>query len=113
MRVFKIGVGTGLSLGDYAARSEVTGIDISFEMIKHAQERVEQNCPRHVSELHVMDAHELDFRDERFDVVVAQFLITLVERPEVVLDEAFRVITPAGELILVSHSARRRPPMPG
>uniref|UniRef100_UPI0013D9AF92 methyltransferase domain-containing protein n=1 Tax=Streptococcus pneumoniae TaxID=1313 RepID=UPI0013D9AF92 len=38
-----------------------------------------------------------------FDCVVAQFVITLVERPERVLDECARVARPGAEIILVNH----------
>jgi phosphatidylethanolamine/phosphatidyl-N-methylethanolamine N-methyltransferase len=38
-----------------------------------------------------------------FDVVVAQFVITLVANPERVLDECARVLGPGGEIILVNH----------
>ncbi len=50
-----------------------------------------------------MDAHHLEFADEAFDCVVAQFLITLVADPERVMDECARVLRPGGEIILVNH----------
>src|SRR5690606_19159246 len=50
-----------------------------------------------------MDAHDLDFADASFDVVVGQFVITLVADPEGVLDECVRVLRPGGALILVNH----------
>ena len=50
-----------------------------------------------------MDAHDLAYPDNMFDCVGAQFVITLVERPERVLDECARMIRPGGEIILVNH----------
>jgi ubiquinone/menaquinone biosynthesis C-methylase UbiE len=50
-----------------------------------------------------MDAHALDFTDATFDCVVAQFVITLVENPELVLSECHRVVKPGGRIILVNH----------
>lgn len=100
-RVLEIGVGTGLSLAHYEGCTEVIGIDISAPMIARAQERM----PRHpyVKELLQMDAANLDFEDQSFDCVVAQFVITLVENPEKVLSECARVLRPGGEIILVNH----------
>ncbi len=100
-RILEIGVGTGLSLGDYDDGNEVTGIDLSPEMIARARERA--RALAHVRTLALMDAHDLAFEDQTFDVVVAQFVITLVQHPERVLDEAFRVTAPGGTIILVNH----------
>lgn len=100
-RILEIGVGTGLSLGDYGPGNEVSGIDLSPEMIGKALVRAAGLA--HVRDLAVMDAHRLTFADAAFDVVVAQFVITLVESPETVLDEALRVTAPGGEIILVNH----------
>jgi ubiquinone/menaquinone biosynthesis C-methylase UbiE len=59
-----------------------------------------------VKELRVMDAAALDFPDASFDCVVAQFVITLVNDPERVLDECARV------LWCDSAAARRWPSRP-
>src|SRR5262249_41853868 len=39
-RVLEVGVGTGLSLAEYARRLEVVGIDLSPDMLDRARERV-------------------------------------------------------------------------
>lgn len=101
--VLEVGVGTGLSFPDYDARSRVTGIDLSEPMIERARQRMASGEFPHVRAVRVMDAHELAFDDASFDVVVAQFVITLVENPERVLDECARVLRPGGEIILVNH----------
>jgi phosphatidylethanolamine/phosphatidyl-N-methylethanolamine N-methyltransferase len=93
-RILEIGVGTGLSFGDYDATTEITGIDISEPMIARA---------RAVKELAVMDAHDLAYPGGSFDCVVGQFVITLVENPERVLSECARVVRPGGQIILVNH----------
>lgn len=103
-RILEVGVGTGLSLEDYAGGAcRVTGVDLSEPMVARAQTRVREGGLPHVEGLHVMDAHDLAFPDASFDCVVAQFVITLVERPERVLDECARVVRPGGEIILVNH----------
>jgi ubiquinone/menaquinone biosynthesis C-methylase UbiE len=102
-RILEIGVGTGLSLSDYGQRCTVSGIDISPEMIAKARRRVAAEGLADSCDLRIMDAHALEFADEQFDVVVGQFVITLVADPERVLDEAFRVVSPGGELLLANH----------
>lgn len=102
-RILEVGVGTGLSFGDYDASTQIYGIDLSEPMIARARERMASGAFPHVREVRVMDAHDLDYPDGFFDCVVAQFVITLVERPERVLDEMARVVKPGGEIILVNH----------
>lgn len=101
--VLEIGVGTGLSFSDYRASNRVTGIDASPEMVDRARERLRSGRFPHVESVEVMDAHALTFPDASFDVVVGQFVITLVENPERVLDEAFRMLRPGGSIVLVNH----------
>ncbi len=102
-KVLEAGVGTGLALGYYPAHAEVYGVDLSEDMLRRAQAKVDQRGFRHVKSLRVMDVTRLDFPDATFDAVTAQFLITLVPDPESALDEFARVIRPGGEIILVNH----------
>src|SRR5829696_7778118 len=102
-RILDVGVGTGISLPDYARSSRLAGVDLSEPMLRKAQERVEQLGLHHVECLAVMDAEHLAFPDAFFDVVVAQYVITAVPDPEATLDEFARVLKPGGEIVLVNH----------
>ncbi|MDE1937105.1 class I SAM-dependent methyltransferase [Bradyrhizobium sp.] len=102
-RVLDVGVGTGLSLSDYAATTKVCGVDISEPMLRKAQQRVRALELNNVEMLAVMDARNLAFADSSFDAVVAQYVITAVPDPEATLDDFIRVLKPGGELILVNH----------
>ncbi|MPZ59451.1 MAG: methyltransferase domain-containing protein [Rhizobiales bacterium] len=102
-RILEVGVGTGLSFGDYDVNTHVIGIDLSAPMVAKARGRMMSGAYPHVRDVTVMDAHDMRFPDASFDCVVAQFVITLVARPERVLDECARVVTPGGEIILVNH----------
>jgi len=102
-RVLEVGVGTGLSLPHYRTDLEVTGIDLSPEMLEKAEEKVQNKNLTHVDDLLVMDATELDFPDNSFDVVVAMFVMTVVPDPEAVMKELERVCAPGGEVLLVNH----------
>lgn len=101
--ILEIGVGTGLSLGDYDGCTELVGIDISAPMIARAKARITNGQYPYVKELLQMDAANLEFKDQYFDCVVGQFVITLVDNPERVLSECARVLKPGGQIILVNH----------
>jgi phosphatidylethanolamine/phosphatidyl-N-methylethanolamine N-methyltransferase len=102
-RILDVGVGTGISLTDYAAKNRIVGVDYSEPMLRKAHERVMRLGLAHIEALAVMDAQRLGFRDAFFDAVVAQYVITAVPDPETVLDEFARVTRPGGEIILVNH----------
>ena len=102
-RILDVGVGTGLSLSNYARSTKICGVDISEPMLRKAQQRVRALKLTNVETLAVMDAKNLAFRDSFFDAVVAQYVITAVPDPEGTLDEFVRVLKRGGELILVNH----------
>src|SRR6266567_4216632 len=102
-RILEVGVGTGISLPDYARSNRLVGVDISAPMLRKAQERVAAHKLTNVEALAVMDAKHLAFPDDFFDVIVAQYVITAVPDPEATLDEFARVLKPGGEIVLVNH----------
>jgi phosphatidylethanolamine/phosphatidyl-N-methylethanolamine N-methyltransferase len=102
-RILEVGVGTGLSLPEYAWTNRLTGVDLSAPMLRKAKDRVAEHRLTNVDGLAVMDAQHLGFQDGVFDVVVAQYVITAVPDPEATLDEFARVLRPGGEIILVNH----------
>jgi phosphatidylethanolamine/phosphatidyl-N-methylethanolamine N-methyltransferase len=102
-RILEVGVGTGISLPDYAPADRVYGIDISEPMLRKARARVEELRLSQVEDLAVMDAEHLLFPDNSFDVVVAQYVVTAVAHPEAALDEFARVLKPGGEIVLLSR----------
>jgi phosphatidylethanolamine/phosphatidyl-N-methylethanolamine N-methyltransferase len=109
-RILEVGVGTGLSLPDYAPGCRITGIDIAEPMLRKAQERIAALRLDHVDGLAVMDGAHLAFADRSFDLVVGQFLITAVPDPEATLNEFVRVLKPGGEIVLVNHLVAERGP---
>jgi phosphatidylethanolamine/phosphatidyl-N-methylethanolamine N-methyltransferase len=102
-RVLEVGVGTGISLPQYASNTRIFGIDISAAMLRKAKTRVAELGLKNVEGLAVMDAEKLDFPDRSFDVVMAQYVVTAVANPEATLDEFARVLRPGGEVILLSR----------
>jgi len=102
-RILEVGVGTGISLPDYARVNRIVGVDISAAVLDKARERVVELGLDHVEALEVMDAERLAFPDGSFDVVVAQYVVTAVPNPEAALDEFIRVLRPGGEIVILSR----------
>ena len=102
-RVLEVGVGTGISLPQYAANTRIFGTEISEAMLQKAKQRVAELRLTNVEGLAVMDAEKLEFPDNSFDVVMAQYVVTAVPNPEKALDEFARVLRPGGEIIILSR----------
>lgn len=102
-RVLEVGVGTGISLPQYAPHVRIFGTDISEQMLNKARRRVEELKLKNVEGLAVMDAENLEFADDSFDVVMAQYVVTAVPNPEKAMDEFARVLRPGGELIILTR----------
>ncbi|NIJ31922.1 class I SAM-dependent methyltransferase [Sphingomonas oligoaromativorans] len=102
-RILEVGVGTGISLPGYDRANRITGVDISEPMLEKARQRVHALKLGHVEAIAVMDAENMDFPDNSFDVVVAQYVITSVPNPEKALDEFARVVRPGGEIVITTR----------
>jgi len=102
-RVLEVGVGTGISLPLYSPKVRIFGTDISEAMLNKAKQRVAEARLKNIEGLAVMDAEQLEFPDNSFDVVMAQYVVTAVPNPEVALDEFARVLRPGGELIILTR----------
>lgn len=102
-RILEVGVGTGISLPDYARTTRLVGVDLSEPMLRKAQAKVKELGLNNVEGLAIMDAERMAFADQSFDVIVAQLVVTTVPNPEATLDEFVRVLRPGGEIVLVSR----------
>jgi ubiquinone/menaquinone biosynthesis C-methylase UbiE len=108
-RVLDLGTGTGAVLVELAARAdaprEAVGVDRSASMLAEAQD-----LPYRWRLLRA-DATALPFPTDSFDVIVAAYLLHLLEPPgrRAVIAEAARVLRPRGRLITVTVSMPRSP----
>lgn len=102
-RVLDVGTGTGLSLPYFRRDIQVTGIDLSNDMLRRARQRVARKNLHHVSNLFEMDAADLKFIDGYFDAVMATFVMSVVPDPKKVLKEIERVTRPGGRVYLFNH----------
>jgi len=105
--VLEVGIGTGLNLPLYPKWSRITGIDLSEEMLRKAQERVRELGQTNVT-LRPMDATVMDFGDSEFDSAVATYTISAVPDPVGVLREMRRVVKPGGSIVLLNHFRSER-----
>lgn len=100
--ILEVGIGTGLNLPLYPGHCNITGIDLSAEMLEKAQERVLDLGLGNVT-LKVMDATRMDFGDGEFDAALATYTISAVPDPVAVLREMRRVVKPGGNIVLLNH----------
>lgn len=106
-RVLLIGVGTGLDLPLLPREVEVTGVDLSPEMLDKARSKAGDRSVR----LFPMNAERLTFREETFDVTVLHLILSVVENPRQALAEAVRVLRPGGRMLILDKFVpnRKRP----
>jgi phosphatidylethanolamine/phosphatidyl-N-methylethanolamine N-methyltransferase len=101
-RVLEVGVGTGINLSLYPREATVTGIDFTASMLEKARERAARKNAAPVRLLQ-MDAADLKFSDDSFDIVYAAYLISVVPDPVKVALEMRRVCRPGGRIIFLNH----------
>ena len=101
-QILEVGVGTGISLPMYPHTCSVVAIDLSDGMLERARTRVEQYCLNNVR-LIQMDATQLRFPDNSFDIVYAPYFISCVPDPLAVTREMRRVCKPGGRLVFLNH----------
>lgn len=77
----------------------VTFVDQSERMVELAR-------ARGIANAHVGDVQELPFEDERFDTVVAAWMLYHVQDLDRGLAEIARVLEPGGSLVAVTNSVR-------
>jgi len=95
-RVLIPGAGTGLDLPHITPAADVVAGDISAPMIEKAQRRakdlgMDATC-------RVMDAHDLEFPDASFDVILLHLILAVIPDPEACIHEASRVLKPGGRV---------------
>lgn len=102
-RLLDVGVGTGLALPHYGPQLSVTGIDLSIEMLERARARIKKSHATNIEALLEMDAGNLRFPAESFDVAIASYVLTVVPDPAKVVHELARVTKPGGTVLIVNH----------
>jgi len=101
-RLLEVGVGTGINAALYPPECYVTGVDFSSSMLEKARERILNKGVRNVRLLQ-MDAANLKFADDTFDIVYAPYVISVVPDPVAVTREMYRVCRPGGRIVILNH----------
>ncbi|MCY9785498.1 methyltransferase domain-containing protein [Nocardiopsis sp. EMB25] len=100
-RTLEVAIGTGRNLRHYPPQVELTGIDLSPEMLDRARERAD-GLGRPVR-LVEGDAQRMEFPDRSFETVVSTLSLCAVPDQRRALEEMYRVLVPGGRLLLVDH----------
>jgi phosphatidylethanolamine/phosphatidyl-N-methylethanolamine N-methyltransferase len=107
-KILEVGVGTGINASLYPRHCHVTGIDFSALMLEKARERVAKKGVTNLR-LQEMDAANLTFPDDAFDIVYAPYVISVVSDPVRVVSEMRRVCRPGGKIVILNHFRSRTP----
>ncbi len=108
--VLEVGVGTGINLSMYPSSCAITGIDLSAPMLDKAHDRILNKGLRNCRVME-MDAAQMAFPDESFDIVYAPYLISVVPDPVKVAQEMRRVCRRGGRIVILNHFRSRNPIM--
>ena len=101
-KILEVGVGTGLTLNLYPTNSEITGIDISNEMLDKAKQRVASLGLKNIKLLAANGEHA-ELPTEYFDHVVLPYVYSVTPDPEELIKEAFRVCKADGHIWILNH----------
>jgi demethylmenaquinone methyltransferase/2-methoxy-6-polyprenyl-1,4-benzoquinol methylase len=94
-----------------AGRGHATVLDLTEPMLVEGRKRAEAASMADSLDWVVGDAMALPFPDNSFDVYTISFGIRNVTRPQVALNEAFRVLRPGGRLMVLEFSQLPNPMM--
>lgn len=99
-KILEVGIGTGKNISYYGENVDLTGIDFSDKMISKAKERVAGNKNIQLLE---MDAQQMQFDDNAFDMVVTSCVFCSVPNPVEGLREIRRVCKNGGKILMLEH----------
>lgn len=104
-KILFLAVGTGLDIQFFPPGQDITGLDISPEMLKRAAPR----AAAYPGRMTVMrqDVQALEFEDAQFDQVFTSCTFCSVPRPVDGLRELHRVLKPGGELAMFEHTGSK------
>ena len=100
-RVLELACGTARNLPFYAEDVQLTGIELSPEMLEIGRRRARELG--HPADLRPGDAQALEFEDESFDTVTCTLGFCTIPDTSAAAREAFRVLRPGGELLMLEH----------
>lgn len=103
------GIGSGLDIPWLPIGPQYTGIDLTPAMLRRAQLRRVLRRDTELQfdiQLQEGDAHALPFDAASFDAVVMHLILAVVPNPVLALQEAQRVLKPAGYILILDKFLR-------
>lgn len=104
-RILFASLGTGLDIPAFPPGMTITAIDISPEMLKRAQPRIDDYQGEISAD--VVDVHEMPYPDKHFDQVFTSCTFCSVPKPVAALRALNRVLKPGGSLYMFEHTGSR------
>ena len=110
MRILDVSSGRGTQSIFYAKEFgvEVTGIDLSEEMVKSAIENSKLENIEDLTTFKIGDSQALPFDDNSFDVVINECAVGIPDDSQKVLDEMVRVTKQDGTIIIHESTWRKK-----
>jgi ubiquinone/menaquinone biosynthesis C-methylase UbiE len=108
-RVLIVGAGTGADLPYLPEDVDLVAVDLTPAMVRRAAARAA--AAGRPIDLHVMDAHALEFEPASFDAIVLHLILAVVPDPDEVLRQAARVLRPTGRAVVFDKFARDAGPL--
>lgn len=103
LKILDVGTGPGLiALLLAELGHDVTGIDLSEEMLKNARENAKTFS--HPAKFMQGDAEDLPFEMESFDAIINRALLWTLSNPEKAIVEWKRILKPNGKLVIIDGS---------
>lgn len=100
-KILEVGVGTGKNIPYYPDDMDITAIDFSNKMLERAREKAIKLNKK--VELIQMDAQNMDFPDNTFDMIFTTCVFCSVPDPIKGLLEIKRVCKSDGKIIMIEH----------
>jgi ubiquinone/menaquinone biosynthesis C-methylase UbiE len=100
-RTLELAAGTSRNLPFYPPEVELTGVELSPEMLALARRRAQELG--HPADLRLGDVQSLEFEDESFDTVTCTLGFCTIPDTTSAAREAYRVLRPGGQLLMLEH----------
>jgi ubiquinone/menaquinone biosynthesis C-methylase UbiE len=109
--VLELACGTARNLPFYADDVKLTAIELSPEMLAIGRTRAQELG--HPADLRLGDVQSLDFADASFDTVTCTLGFCTIPDTRAAAAEAFRVLRPGGQLVMLEHVRSSAPMVRG
>jgi phosphatidylethanolamine/phosphatidyl-N-methylethanolamine N-methyltransferase len=101
-KILFVGIGTGADLELIKHDNlDITAINLSSDMLNMAQIKFKNSSVKFIQ----MDAQELLFENESFDLIIANLILSVVPDPKLCLNELERCLKQNGKIILFDKFA--------